>query len=58
MLLVAVAVPFLPGLAAAFAAVTWEGAVGGAAYANAFANVAEEVGGERKRVGLAVGPAP
>ncbi|KAM6184326.1 battenin-like, partial [Sarcoramphus papa] len=41
-LLVAVCVPFLPGLAAAFAAVTWEGAVGGAAYANAFVNVAEE----------------
>ncbi|XP_075580811.1 battenin [Pelecanus crispus] len=44
LLLAAVAVPFLPGLAVAFALVAGEGLVGGAAYANAFLNVAEEVG--------------
>ncbi|XP_054664686.1 battenin isoform X1 [Grus americana] len=41
-LLAAVAVPFLPGLAVAFAMVGGEGLLGGAAYANAFLNVAEQ----------------
>ena len=43
-LLAAVAAPILPGLAVAMALVGWEGLVGGAAYANAFLNVAEQVG--------------
>lgn len=44
LLLAAVAVPLLPGVGVAFAVVAGEGLVGGGAYANAFLNVAEEVG--------------
>ncbi|XP_064331537.1 battenin isoform X3 [Phalacrocorax carbo] len=42
LLLAAVATPFLPALGVAFAVVAGEGLLGGAAYANAFLNVAEE----------------
>ncbi|XP_075345680.1 battenin, partial [Mycteria americana] len=54
LLLVAVAVPFLPGLAAAFAVVGWEGLVGGAAYGNAFLNVAGEAAPEGRDFAMAV----
>lgn len=55
MLSVAVAVPFLPALGVAFAIVGGEGAVGGAAYANALLNVAEEVGPGGSRGGAGRG---
>ncbi|KAM9250228.1 battenin [Cariama cristata] len=53
-LLVAVAVPFLPGLAVAFAMVGGEGLLGGAAYANAFLNVAEEAAPEGREFAMTV----
>ncbi|XP_054035221.1 LOW QUALITY PROTEIN: battenin [Dryobates pubescens] len=52
LLLAAVLVPFLPGLAAAFVLIGWEGLVGGGAYVNTFLNVAEEV--EPQGLGLAM----
>ncbi|KAM9211631.1 LOW QUALITY PROTEIN: battenin, partial [Leptosomus discolor] len=52
-LLAAVAVPFLR-LAAAFALVGGEGAVGGVAYANAFLNVAEEAAPEGRDLAMTV----
>ncbi|KAM9267489.1 battenin [Morus bassanus] len=53
-LLVAVAVPFLPGLGVAFAMVGGEGLLGGAAYANAFVNVAEEAAPEGREFAMTV----
>ncbi|XP_074995540.1 uncharacterized protein LOC142077461 [Calonectris borealis] len=53
-LLVAVVIPFLPGLAVAFAMVGGEGLVGGAAYANAFLNVAEEAAPEGREFAMTV----
>ncbi|XP_074874961.1 battenin isoform X4 [Buteo buteo] len=51
---VAVAVPFLPALGVAFAIVGGEGAVGGAAYANALLNVAEEAPPEGREFAMTV----
>ncbi|KAM9593386.1 LOW QUALITY PROTEIN: battenin [Morphnus guianensis] len=50
----AVAVPFLPALGVAFAIVGGEGAVGGAAYANALLNVAEEAPPEGREFAMTV----